>query len=665
MLQQDSERDHEILALVVDDDPNDLKLLCRFLSDDGYRVESASDGLDALGKAVSLNPDIILLDVYMPGVNGIEICRRLKKLEETRHIPVISITGMSDMETKIECLEAGANVFISKPVNAAEMLIKVRNLIRLRDFENIKMKSDLMAETISVVEKIKRQWEDSMDCISDIVVLADADSRVIRCNKALCSLLGLGYEDIISHNWPDLLSEGGFSGVRDFPESGEICHDSGRWFTVGIYKINGSLRDSSSLATVITLHDITESKQTQEALKISEEYFRSFMESSQDCVANLSKDGLFLSMNDAGLRLQGFDTAGDVAGMRLTDTVMSDKAPVEAAILNSGAGEVTSVRYMSRDGLGGELWWDAKLTPVMDIDGSVRSLLLVARDITEQKRSEEALNQKNLELEKAYAELKSAQSRILQQEKLASVGQLAAGIAHEINNPMGFIISNINTLNKYLAKIWRYVGTLEGVAAPGREIEEERKTLKIAFIREDTGSLIAESLEGAERVKKIVQDLKSFSRLDEAEYKFADINAGLESTINIVWNELKYKVSMVKQYGELPLTKCNPGQLNQVFMNILVNAAQAIETSGEIFLKTWSEDRKIYILISDTGCGMPHETMEKIFEPFYTTKDVGKGTGLGLSIAYDIVKKHNGDIRVESEIGRGTSFTIIIPVVED
>jgi two-component system NtrC family sensor kinase len=370
-------------------------------------------------------------------------------------------------------------------------------------------------------------------------------------------------------------------------------------------------------------------------------------------------------MNDAGLRLQGFDTAGDVAGMRLTDTVMSDKAPVEAAILNSGAGEVTSVRYMSRDGLGGELWWDAKLTPVMDIDGSVRSLLLVARDITEQKRSEEALNQKNLELEKAYAELKSAQSRILQQEKLASVGQLAAGIAHEINNPMGFIISNINTLNKYLAKIWRYVGTLEGVAAPGREIEEERKTLKIAFIREDTGSLIAESLEGAERVKKIVQDLKSFSRLDEAEYKFADINAGLESTINIVWNELKYKVSMVKQYGELPLTKCNPGQLNQVFMNILVNAAQAIETSGEIFLKTWSEDRKIYILISDTGCGMPHETMEKIFEPFYTTKDVGKGTGLGLSIAYDIVKKHNGDIRVESEIGRGTSFTIIIPVVED
>jgi two-component system NtrC family sensor kinase len=152
--------------------------------------------------------------------------------------------------------------------------------------------------------------------------------------------------------------------------------------------------------------------------------------------------------------------------------------------------------------------------------------------------------------------------------------------------------------------------------------------------------------------------------IDEAEYKPADINAGIESTINIVWNELKYKVNLIREYGDIPETKCNPGQLNQVFMNILVNAAQAIEAQGDILVKTWSENGLIYILISDNGSGMSQETLKRIFEPFFTTKDVGKGTGLGLSIAYDIIKKHNGEIRAESVIGKGTSFTIVIPVVE-
>ncbi|MBI5639684.1 MAG: GHKL domain-containing protein, partial [Nitrospirae bacterium] len=194
-------------------------------------------------------------------------------------------------------------------------------------------------------------------------------------------------------------------------------------------------------------------------------------------------------------------------------------------------------------------------------------------------------------------------------------------------------------------------------------IAKQRKALKIDFITEDLGNLIRESLDGAERIKKIVQDLKSFSRVDEAEQKMADINAGLESTINIVWNELKYKATVKKEYGDIPLTKCNPGQLNQVFMNLLVNAAHAIESQGDIGIRTWSEEDSIFVSISDTGCGIPAEKINRIFEPFYTTKEVGKGTGLGLSIAYDIVKKHSGEIKVQSEVGKGTTFTINIPVV--
>jgi two-component system, NtrC family, sensor kinase len=175
--------------------------------------------------------------------------------------------------------------------------------------------------------------------------------------------------------------------------------------------------------------------------------------------------------------------------------------------------------------------------------------------------------------------------------------------------------------------------------------------------------VITESLDGSERVKKIVQGLKRFARMDEAEHKSADINECIESTINIVWNELKYKATLKKDYGNVPLTKCYPQQMNQVFMNLLINAGHAIEKQGEITIKTRDEDGAIWVEISDTGCGIPKESLDKIFEPFFTTKEVGKGTGLGLSITYEIVQKHNGEIAVKSEVGKGTTFTVRIPIV--
>jgi two-component system NtrC family sensor kinase len=173
-----------------------------------------------------------------------------------------------------------------------------------------------------------------------------------------------------------------------------------------------------------------------------------------------------------------------------------------------------------------------------------------------------------------------------------------------------------------------------------------------------------ESLDGADRVAKIVQDLKNFSRADDAEYKIADINAGIESTINIVWNELKYKATLRKEFGDIPPTRCSMGQLSQVFMNMLVNAAHSIPTQGTITVKTWSANDTIYVSICDTGTGIPADTLDKIFDPFFTTKEVGRGTGLGLSIAYEIIKKHKGEIRVDSEVDKGTTFTISIPIVE-
>jgi signal transduction histidine kinase len=288
----------------------------------------------------------------------------------------------------------------------------------------------------------------------------------------------------------------------------------------------------------------------------------------------------------------------------------------------------------------------------------------------EHKAAHDALHKSREELNKTYEELKAAQSSLQQQEKMASIGQLAAGVAHEINNPIGFVMSNLRSLQKYAKKLKEYVELHSDTAMhlppeKAAALKEAAKVLQIDFLCRDIDSLINESLDGAERIKKIVQDLKSFSHIDEAECMMSDINAGLESTLNIVWNELKYKAVIKKDYGAIPMTFCNIGKLNQVFMNILLNGAQAIEHLGEIGIKTWEQGGSIYIAISDTGSGIPAEKKSRIFEPFYTTKEVGKGTGLGLSIAYDIVKKHNGEIIIDSELGKGSTFTIKIPVVDE
>ncbi len=285
-----------------------------------------------------------------------------------------------------------------------------------------------------------------------------------------------------------------------------------------------------------------------------------------------------------------------------------------------------------------------------------------------------SLEKKNAELKRVNKELKEAHAQLLQREKLASIGQLAAGIAHEINNPAGFVFSNLNSLQEYtedFIKILKEYEELlsvckskgdEELLSLAQRVERVKEELDVDLLLEDIKDAISESLEGAERITKIVKDLKSFAHVDEAELKYANINEGIESTLNIVWNELKYKAEVVKEYGELPDIECYPQQLNQVFMNLLVNAAQAIEERGQIRIRTYSDGGRVYVQISDTGVGIPKENLSRIFEPFFTTKEVGKGTGLGLSMSYGIIKKHGGKIDVQSQVGKGTTFTIELPL---
>jgi PAS domain S-box-containing protein len=321
------------------------------------------------------------------------------------------------------------------------------------------------------------------------------------------------------------------------------------------------------------------------------------------------------------------------------------------------------------DPASGEPWWTlTSKMPLRDQDGTIVGLVGIGLDLTERKRLEQDLKNSNAELLALNNKLTEAQSQLLQSEKMASVGQLAAGVAHEINNPIGFVKSNLGSLKVQVQDLLAVIDTYEK-AIPAltdksdllANIEMAKSETDFEFLRGDIINLINESLDGVQRVKTIVENLKDFSRVDTSEWQYANLEKGLESTLSIVWNEIKYKADVVKEYAGVPEIECIASQVNQVFMNLLINAAQAIETHGTITVRTGFDEDLVWVEIEDTGTGIRPEHLTKIFDPFFTTKPVGKGTGLGLSLAYGIANRHHGRLTVSSEIHKGTVFRLSLP----
>ncbi|WP_303649847.1 ATP-binding protein [Desulfobotulus pelophilus] len=312
-------------------------------------------------------------------------------------------------------------------------------------------------------------------------------------------------------------------------------------------------------------------------------------------------------------------------------------------------------------------------------------LLYYIRDISEQLHTERQLKgySENLErmvrqhtrkLSTTLESLKETQSQLIQSEKMASLGQLAAGVAHEINNPLGFVKSNLGTIRDYFEDLFEVIDAAE-ILENNLTSEDARKRamdtltrirtrIDLDFIREDHRAVISESLEGMERVARIVADLKNFSRTESPDAESTDIQECLESTLHIVWNEIKYKAEVIRDFEPLPRVLSSPQKLAQVFMNLLVNAAQSIEKQGTIHLQTRILENSIIVAITDTGSGIPDHILPKIFDPFFTTKPVGKGTGLGLNISYNIMQQLGGDIDVDTTPGEGSTFRVHIPLRE-
>ena len=314
---------------------------------------------------------------------------------------------------------------------------------------------------------------------------------------------------------------------------------------------------------------------------------------------------------------------------------------------------------------------------VADLDGgqaltSLLALVMANHQMhVERENRIRELSMLNATMQRMNTMLEDAQNQVIQSDKLASIGQIAAGVAHEINNPVGYVLSNLGSLESYLAGLLDFADACAEIDAGGdapspralQRARELRQQTDIVFLREDLRALIAESRDGLLRVKRIVQDLKDFSRGGATEaWEPVDVRAALDRTLSIVRSELKHRATIERRYGAVPDVEGLPSRLNQVFLNLVVNAGQAIEQGGTITLSAEDLGGEVAVHVEDTGCGIPPENMKRLFEPFFTTKPVGQGTGLGLSVTYAIVRKHGGRIEVDSEVGKGTRFTVFLPV---
>lgn len=526
--------------LVVEDDRFFREMYCQLMSGEGYEVDSAESVEEAIELLRKSGAHLIVTDLVMPGQSGIDLLFHVRR--NYPGIDVIIVTGHSNVESAVQALKNGARDYLLKPVNHDELLHSVALCMAQRRLLNENME---LKDLFALVRTAKNEWESTLDCIPEMVILVDNGYLVKRCNRTFVDYIGKDFSEIIGKNLLSLLREHGLP-IDDYQSAGgKICSPAeDRWFAIRQFPY----------------------------------------------------------------------------------------AEKESRIK---AGQV-----------------------------------VIISDITQQKKFTEQLEEKNHELECAYDALTASQAKVVHQEKMASIGQLSAGVAHEINNPMGFITSNLNTLGKYVGKLTEFVRLQRAAIATGdvtiaAGLRDKERDIKLDFILEDIEKLINESLDGASRVREIVKSLKSFSRSDDGEMAAADINLCVESAITIAWNEIKYKATLEKELGVLPLILCCSNQLNQVFMNLLINAVQAIDKEGRITVRTWHESPWVCASVSDTGCGIPPETLSRIFEPFFTTKEVGSGTGLGLSISYELIQRHGGDILVDSAPGKGATFTVRLPVTKE
>jgi two-component system NtrC family sensor kinase len=504
---------------------------------------------------------------------------------------------------------------------------------------------------------------------NDSIVISDLKGKIIEVNKATLEIYGSDDKgDLIGKNTLDLIApeerEKALAGMKEVLEKGQVRNKEYHIITMDGGKVpvemNASImkeHDEKPIGFVGISRDITERKRAEGEIR----RLSSAVEQSIDGIAIADMESRLIYVNVAFAHMHGY-SPDEMAGMKVENLHNEEqmekyeRGMEEFMTKGSWMGEIG---HAGKDGKAFPTYMS--ITLLRNSEGKPEGIVAVARDITDQKLIEE-------ERENMFRSLAQA-------EKLASLGQLAGGMAHELNNPISFISANLSVLQEYRESMGQALRAYDDFAFKKTkeictdklekelgELEELKEELDIKYVLDDFHALLAESKQGAERIKRIVQNLREFSDPQSIQTEHTDINASLDKALEILRSEIKCKVRLVKDYGDIPELHVYPQELNQVFLNILANAAQAIQDRGEIKIRTWTQDSMVKVTVRDTGGGMSPEKLARIFDPFYTTKMVGQGTGLGLSTSYGIIKKHGGEIQVESQPGKGTTVTISLPL---
>ncbi len=548
--------------LIVDDLPENLQLLSDALLKLGYTVRSVTSGWMALKTVQVKRPDVILLDVKMPEMDGYQVCRLLKHNKNFNSIPVIFISALDDVFDKVTAFKSGGIDYITKPFQIEEVVARLENQLTIQ----------------------RQQWL----LEQEVTQRRETEEILYQSRALLASVLNSSLDGVAA-----------MEAVRD--------------------RTTGDIEDFRCLV-------------------VNPVIARAFGNRREDAIGKLVIKKL-LSRLDPEL----FD--------RFVNIVET--------------GETLKQDFYYK--LGQSAWFNFVAVKLGD------GFSITIRDITAQKQAEFQLQQQAENLELTLCELKRTQAQLIQSEKMSSIGNLVAGVAHEINNPVNFIHANLRPASDYFQDLLNLIKVYqEHFPNPPTKVTAQIDDINLDFLKEDLLKLLNSMRVGTDRIREIVLSLRNFSRHDEAECKRVNIHQGIDSTLMIIQHRLKPtrenpEILVIKDYGQLPAIQCYSGQLNQVFMQLLNNAidsvsAQCIEEQGEIKIKTQLlSNNRISIKISDNGLGIPQEIQSKLFDPFFTTKPVGKGTGLGLFISHQIVvNQHGGNLYCNSHIGQGAEFVVEI-----
>ena len=674
--------------MYVEDDELTREMFSEFLARLVGVLITAENGAEGLKAYREHCPDIVITDIQMPVMDGMTMIQEIRSLDTFKSVPIFVMTAFDQVDYLKRSIPFGVCEYVFKPLNPGKFT-----------------ESLLTCSRRLLEEKKLRQAQDevviSRDIYSDLFQFApiayfvfDIQGEIREANHSSGQLLGVERhllvgkpfssfavndegKEVIAQHFESVLQREGMQkcDIRLTGSDGEVVFGQLQSVVVNPTK-------SEVMHILSSVVDGTAGEQLKKEIQGALEYAENIVETVREPLVVLNSDLKILTANHsfyATFKVTPEDTIGNFiydVGNRQWDIpklrmLVEEILPLETVINDyevehdfPGIGHkiiLLNARQIFREKIGSHI------------------ILLAMEDITARKQIEAVLNENqerlqffNDQLENRIAEEvgknREKDILLLHQDKMSSIGQLAAGVAHEINNPMAFIASNLVTLKSYvesLSQFHRFFQDLlekNGTVQELVVLEEATRKLDIAFILDDIAPLIAESSEGATRVKQIVHDLKGFARTDDSSFELTDLNDCVRSTVNIVRNEIKYVAELDLQLGDIPQINCSSNQLSQVIINLLVNAAHSISNHGSITVITRQVDDTVVLSVRDTGRGMTEDVRKRIFEPFFTTKGVGKGTGLGLSISYSIIKKHGGEILVESEPGTGTTFTVTLPI---